>query len=106
MKKWLWGDNSINIQGRIMVLGFCPFPHCHLSINQVQIPRVVLKLCAQQGTEGWTDDYMLPPLESKIKYWVHLRWFHTCGRNSSTSPIMKKVGRNTLQGIQVLSIKL
>jgi len=32
-EKWLWGDNSINIQGRIMLLGFCP--HCHLSINQV-----------------------------------------------------------------------
>jgi len=33
--KWLWGNNSINMQGRIMVLGFCPSPHCHLSINQV-----------------------------------------------------------------------
>ena len=33
--KWLWGHNSINIQGRIMVLGYCPSPHCHLSINQV-----------------------------------------------------------------------
>jgi len=27
------GDNSVNMQGRIMVLGFCPFPHCHLSIS-------------------------------------------------------------------------
>jgi len=33
-EKWLWGDNSINIQGRIMVLVHCPFPYCHLSINQ------------------------------------------------------------------------
>ena len=35
MEKWLWGDNSINIQGRVMVLVHCPSPHCHLSINQV-----------------------------------------------------------------------
>ena len=34
-KNWLWGDNSINIQGRIMVLEHCPSSHCHLSINQV-----------------------------------------------------------------------
>jgi len=34
-EKWLWGDNSIHIQNRIMVLGFRPSPHCHLSINQV-----------------------------------------------------------------------
>ena len=31
-KTRLRGDNSINIQGRIMVLGFCPSSHCHLSI--------------------------------------------------------------------------
>jgi len=31
-EKWLRGDNSTNMQGRIMVLGFCPSPHCHLSI--------------------------------------------------------------------------
>ena len=36
-KKWLRGDNSINIQGRIMVLVHCPSPHCHLSINQVSL---------------------------------------------------------------------
>ena len=29
----LRGDNSISIQGRIMVLGFCPSSHCHISIN-------------------------------------------------------------------------
>jgi len=34
-KKWLWGDNSVNIQDRIIVLVYCPFPHCYLSINQV-----------------------------------------------------------------------
>jgi len=35
-EKWLRLDKSINIQGRIMVLGFVPFPVLpHLSINQV-----------------------------------------------------------------------
>jgi len=32
-KKWLRGDNSINIQGRIMVHGFCPFPHFNANSN-------------------------------------------------------------------------
>jgi len=35
MEKWLWGDNSIHIQGMNMVLVHCPSTHCHLSINQV-----------------------------------------------------------------------
>ena len=35
MKTWLREDNSVNIQGRIMVLRHCPFIHHHLSINQV-----------------------------------------------------------------------
>ena len=26
MKNWLWGDNSVNIQDRIMVFGTLPFP--------------------------------------------------------------------------------
>ena len=34
-EKWLRGDNTVNIQSKIMVLGFCPSPHCHLSIYQV-----------------------------------------------------------------------
>ena len=33
-EKWLREDNSINNQGRVMVLGHCPSSHCHLSINQ------------------------------------------------------------------------
>jgi len=33
--KWLWGDNSVNIQGRVMVLMQCTSFHCHLSIYQV-----------------------------------------------------------------------
>jgi len=34
-KKWLWGDNYVNIQDRIIVLVHCPFPHCYLYVNQV-----------------------------------------------------------------------
>jgi len=34
-KKWLWGDNSVNMQDRFIVVVHCPFPHCYLSINQV-----------------------------------------------------------------------
>jgi len=33
--KWLRGDNTVNIQGRIMVIMHCPSSHCHPSINQV-----------------------------------------------------------------------
>ena len=40
-EKWLWGDNSINIQGRIMVHGYCPSPHCHLSIYQVPLQSLL-----------------------------------------------------------------
>ena len=39
--KCLWGDSSVNIQGRIMVLVHCPSPHCHLSINQVSIQSLL-----------------------------------------------------------------
>ena len=35
MKKWLRGDNLVNIQGRMMVLVHCPSSHSCLSINQV-----------------------------------------------------------------------
>jgi len=35
MQKWLWGDNSVNIQYSINILVHCPFPHCYLSIYQV-----------------------------------------------------------------------
>jgi len=34
-KIYLRGDNSVNIQGRIMVLIHCPSSYCYLSINQV-----------------------------------------------------------------------
>jgi len=34
-KKWLWEDNYVNIQGRIMVLVHGTSSHRHLSINQV-----------------------------------------------------------------------
>jgi len=33
-KKWLWGDNYVNIQCRIIIYVHCPSPDCHLSINQ------------------------------------------------------------------------
>ena len=33
--KWLWGDNSVNIHGKIMVLMHCPSTDSHLSVNQV-----------------------------------------------------------------------
>jgi len=36
-KKWLRGDNNVNIQGKIMVLGHCPSSHCHLSLGQASI---------------------------------------------------------------------
>jgi len=34
-KKWLWGDNSVNIQDRIIILVHYPFPHCYLFVSQV-----------------------------------------------------------------------
>ena len=34
-KKWLRGDNYVNIQCVVMVLVHCSFPDCLLSINQV-----------------------------------------------------------------------
>jgi len=30
-EKWLWGDNTVTIQGTIMVLGFCPFSAIYLN---------------------------------------------------------------------------
>jgi len=44
--KWLWGDNSVNIQDRIMVLIQCTTSHCHLSINQVSFqPSLYFQRC-------------------------------------------------------------
>jgi len=34
-KKTLRGDNTVNIQGSIMVIMVFPSPHCHLSIYKV-----------------------------------------------------------------------
>ena len=49
-EKWLRGDNSINIQGMIVVL--VPFPSLPFSYkpNFIEMPIVVLKLFAGQGT--------------------------------------------------------
>jgi len=33
--KWLRGDNTVNLQGRVVVLVQSTSSHCHLSINQV-----------------------------------------------------------------------
>ena len=40
-KKWLWEDNSVEIQGRIMVLAHCPHLNCHLPINQVSLQSLL-----------------------------------------------------------------
>ena len=50
----LRGGNSVYIHGRIMVLGFFPSPHCHLSIYHYLNSNISLKLFAGQGT-GRTD---------------------------------------------------
>jgi len=39
--KWLSGDNSVNKQGKIMVLVHCLFSHCHLSINRVSFQSLL-----------------------------------------------------------------
>jgi len=44
-KKWLRGDNTVNIQGRSIVLVHSTSSHCHLSINQVSF----LYLLARTG---------------------------------------------------------
>jgi len=34
-EKWLRGDNTVNVQGMIMVLEHSTPSHCNISINQV-----------------------------------------------------------------------
>ena len=58
-EKQLTGDNSINIQGSIMIPVHCPSPHCHLSINQVSF---------NVQTDGQSGDYM--PFGKHNKYLV------------------------------------
>ena len=69
-KQWLRGDTTVNIQGRSMVLAFCPSPHCHLSIPSLfKMSTVVLKLFAGQGTgrtDGQSGDY-IPFGEHKMR---------------------------------------
>jgi len=51
MKKWLWGDNSVNIQDKIMVFGALPFPSL-LSIYKpsfISISLVLSKDIARTG---------------------------------------------------------
>ena len=57
------------MQDRVMVLGFCPSPHCHLSRYQVLFNSSFKVICrARYQMDGRTDrqrgDYMLPPLGS------------------------------------------
>jgi len=39
--KWLRGDNSTYIPGRVMDSGHCPSSDCHLSINQVSFQSLL-----------------------------------------------------------------
>ena len=52
-KKWLMGDNSVNIQCRIMVLVNCHSSNCHLSIKQVSFLSLnsMFKDMTQKGTQ-------------------------------------------------------
>ena len=71
---WLRGDNTVNIQGRIMVLWFCPSPHWHLSIYMytkfnLNVNSSFKVICRTRYLmDGRTDrqsgDYMLAPLGS------------------------------------------
>jgi len=40
-KKWLREDNTVDIQGRVMVIVHCPSSHCHLSIKQVSFQSLL-----------------------------------------------------------------
>ena len=39
--KWLGGDSSVNIQGKIMIIVHCTSSNCHLSINQVSFQSLL-----------------------------------------------------------------
>jgi len=54
--KMLRRDNSVNIQGRIMVPGFCPSSHCHIYTNLYLNVNSSFKVSCR--TRYWTD-YML-----------------------------------------------
>jgi len=71
-EKWLWGDNSINIQGRIIVNDHCPSPYCpiYLYTKFDLNANNNFKVFARQGTgqtDGQSGDYMLPLGEHKKK---------------------------------------
>ena len=78
-EKW-----SINIQGRIMVLGFCPSPYCHLYIHQVLFKchssfKVICR--TRYRTDRQSGDFMLPLLGS-IKMYTRI----LCKKSSLYSP--------------------
>ena len=71
LKNGYGGDNSTNMQGRIMVLGFCPFPHCDLSIYQV------LFKCQQQFVRYLPDKVPDRRTERRTKQRYMYIYFHS-----------------------------
>ena len=65
----LRGDNSVNIQGRIMVLGFCRSSHCHLSIYKFHFnPFCTFQDMARTGNncEKWLRGESTVNIQGKI----------------------------------------
>ena len=52
-KKWLRGDNTVNIQGMIVVLVHCPSPHWHLYTKFHLNANSSFKVISQK--RYWTD---------------------------------------------------
>ena len=66
----LWGYNSVNIQGRIMVLVHCPSSHCHLSINQVSFQDMArTHIHYEQNKWLWGDNTV--NIQGRIMVLVH-----------------------------------
>jgi len=67
-EKWLRGDNTVNIQGRIMVLVHSTSSHCHLSIYQIcfngNSSFKVICRTKPWRTDGQSGDYILSPSRS------------------------------------------
>ena len=64
-----WGDNTVNIQGRITVLVFCHSRHCHLSYTKFDLNAnsnfsYLPEKVPDGRTDGQSGDYILPPLGS------------------------------------------
>ena len=74
-KKWLWGYNSVNIKGRIRVLGHCPFSSCHLSTDEeISITFVLSKIWPRQThimKKKWLWGYNSVNIKGRIMILVH-----------------------------------